>query len=132
MKVFARSPSILVVIIAVLVCGSHFTHGQSPREPARIIFDTDMGNDVDDVMALALLHALQSRGECRLLAVTLTKNDPLAGPFVDAINTFYGRGDIPIGVRREGGTREGSRFLKLVAQRDGDQWRYPHDLKNET
>ena len=31
-----------------------------------VIFDTDMGNDVDDALALAVLHALQSRGQCRL------------------------------------------------------------------
>jgi len=33
-----------------------------------VIFDTDMGNDVDDALALAMLHALESRGECRLRA----------------------------------------------------------------
>jgi inosine-uridine nucleoside N-ribohydrolase len=104
----------------------------SAPEPARIIFDTDMGNDIDDAMALALLHALQSRGECQVLAVTLTKNDPLAGPFVDAINTFYGRGEIPVGVRPEGGKKNGSRYLKLVEARDGDHLRYPHDLDNDT
>ena len=91
-----------------------------------------MGNDIDDAMALALLHALQSRGECQLLAVTLTKNDPMAGPFVDAINTFYGRSEIPIGVCRDHGTNSGSRYLKLAAVRDGDRWRYPHDLENST
>ncbi len=101
-------------------------------EPARIIFDTDMGNDVDDAMALALLHALQSRGECHLLAVTLTKKDPLAGPFVDAINTFYGRGDIPIGVRHEGGKNSGSRYLKLVTFMEHDHLCYPHTLVNDT
>jgi inosine-uridine nucleoside N-ribohydrolase len=91
-----------------------------------------MGNDVDDVMALALLHALQSRRECQVLAVTLTKNDPLAGPFVDAINTFYGRGDIPVGVRREGGKIEASRFLKLATVHDDQRLRYPNNLDNST
>ena len=41
-------------------------------EPVRIIFDTDMGNDIDDALALAVLHAFESRGEAKLLAVTLT------------------------------------------------------------
>ena len=31
-------------------------------EPVKLIFDTDMGNDTDDVMALCMIHALQSRG----------------------------------------------------------------------
>ena len=70
--------------------------------PVKIIFDTDIGNDVDDVLALSVLHALQSRGECELLAVTITKPDELAGPFVDAVNTFYGRPAIPIGFTHSG------------------------------
>lgn len=100
----------------------------APPEPTRIIFDTDMGNDIDDAMALAMLHALQTRGQCQILAVTLTKNDPLAGPFVAALDTFYGRGTIPIGVRREGGTNHENRFLKLADARDGDHLRYPRDF----
>ena len=63
-----------------------------------------MGNDVDDAMALAMIHTLETRGVCKLLAVTITKDHPKAGPFVDAINTFYNRGDIPIGVVRGGVT----------------------------
>src|SRR5690348_15323627 len=64
--------------------------------PVKVIFDTDIGNDVDDVLALSMLHALQTRGDCELLAVTITKPDDLAGPFVDALNTFYGRPGLPI------------------------------------
>jgi len=30
-------------------------------EPLSIVFDTDIGNDVDDVLALGMIHALQSR-----------------------------------------------------------------------
>ena len=62
-----------------------------PPVPVNPIFDTDIGNDCDDAMAWAVIHALRNRGECRLLAVTLTNPDPLAGQLVDAINTFYGR-----------------------------------------
>ncbi|MDW8309635.1 MAG: nucleoside hydrolase [Verrucomicrobiales bacterium] len=109
-------------------CGFLCLPSASAREPARIIFDTDMGNDVDDALALAVLHALESRGECRLLAVTLTNPDPLAGPFVDAVNTFYGRGNIPIGVRRDGATNAPSRFLPVAQIRDGRRLRYSHDL----
>ncbi|QNN21610.1 nucleoside hydrolase [Planctomycetales bacterium ZRK34] len=96
--------------------------------PAKIIFDTDIGNDCDDAMALAVIHALQSRGQCDLLAVTVTKDSTLAAPFVDAINTFYGRGDIPIGVVHNGKTPNNGKFLKLAAQKDDGKLRYPHDL----
>ena len=102
------------------------------REPVRLIFDTDMGNDIDDALALGVIHALQSRGECKLLAVTVTKDNQHSAPFIDAVNTFYGRGDIPIGVVRNGATPEDSRYTREVANRrtggEGSRHRYPHNL----
>ncbi|MCL4855217.1 MAG: nucleoside hydrolase, partial [Bryobacteraceae bacterium] len=100
--------------------------------PVRLIFDTDMGNDVDDAMALSMIHALQNRGECELLAVTVTKDNPYAAPFVDLMNTFYGRGGIPIGVVQKGVTPEDGKYNRAVvtATASGGGQRYPHDLKS--
>jgi hypothetical protein len=100
--------------------------------PVKVIFDTDIGNDVDDVLALSVLHALQSRGECELLAVTITKPDELAGPFVNAVNTFYGRPELPIGFTHSGLTNEPSKFLPLAEATDGGLPRYPHSLKRSS
>jgi inosine-uridine nucleoside N-ribohydrolase len=100
------------------------------QRPVPVIFDTDIGNDVDDALALGVIHALESRGECRLLAVTVTKDHELSAPFVDVVNTFYGRGDIPLGVVRRGVTPEPSKFTALANVRDGKRLRYPHDLLN--
>ncbi len=97
-------------------------------QPLPIVFDTDIGNDVDDALALAMIHSLQSRGECRLLAVTITKDDEDAAAFTDAVNTFYGYGATPIGVCRSGITPEASKFNVLARARDDGQLRYPHDL----
>src|ERR1035437_8432289 len=82
-----------------------------------VIFDTDMGNDVDDALALAMLHALESRGECRLLGVTVTKDNPWAAVYVDLVNTFYGRGQIPVGMVKGGVTPEGSPMIQTPAER---------------
>lgn len=98
--------------------------------PIPLIFDTDIGNDVDDALALGMIHSLQSRGECELLAVTTTKDHPLAAAFTDVINTFYGRGEIPIGVCRSGVTPEEGRFNVIASQKDGDQPRFAHDLRS--
>ena len=98
------------------------------KPPVPIIFDTDIGNDVDDALALGMIHALQSRRECNLLAVTITKDHQQAAAFTDAVNTFYGRGEIPIGVCRSGVTPEAGRFNGLSKQKDGASLRYPHDL----
>jgi inosine-uridine nucleoside N-ribohydrolase len=62
-----------------------------------VIFDTDMGNDVDDALALAMLHSLSDRGECALIGVTLTNANPAAVPYIRMIDRFYGRPDLPVG-----------------------------------
>ena len=100
------------------------------KEPVKLIFDTDMGNDIDDAMALAMIHSLISRGECELLAVTVTKDHPQAAAFVDLINTFYGRPDIPIGVVKGGMAKEQSKYTVLADHKHGNRQRYPHDLTN--
>ena len=103
--------------------------GQDQARPVPLIFDTDIGNDCDDVMAIGVIHALQSRGECELRAITITKDNPLAAAFADALNTFYGRGDVPIGVCDSGVTPEKGKFNVLAEARgDNGKYRYPHDL----
>jgi purine nucleosidase len=99
--------------------------GACADEPVRLIFDTDMCGDCDDVLALGMIHSLQSRGHCRLLAVTISVDHQQAAPFVNAVNTFYGRGEIPIGVVGKGGVVEKSAFLSLVEEKEGDNFRYP-------
>lgn len=85
--------------------------------PVPIVFDTDMGNDIDDAVALAILHALESRKEAKILAVTITKDNPQAAVFVDLVNAFYGRPEIPIGVVRNGKTPERSAMLYVPVEK---------------
>ena len=85
-------------------------------EPARVIFDTDMGNDVDDALALAMLHAFESRGEARILAVTVTKDNPWAAAFIDLLDRFYGRPGIPIGMVKDGKTKDDGNYTRVVAE----------------
>jgi purine nucleosidase len=104
---------------------------QPARQLVSLIFDTDMGNDIDDALALGLIHSLQSLGECKLLAVTVTKDNRYAGPYVDIVNTFYGRGHIPIGVVRGGVTPDDGAYLrKLATAADKGRPRYPHRLQD--
>jgi inosine-uridine nucleoside N-ribohydrolase len=82
--------------------------------PVRVVYDTDIGNDVDDAIGLAMLHAFETRGEAHLLAVTISKDNRFAAPFVSLFNAYYGRPDIPIGVVRNGKTPEDGAFLRQV------------------
>jgi inosine-uridine nucleoside N-ribohydrolase len=117
--------------VFALLAGAVTAAGAQGAVP--VIFDTDMGNDVDDAMALAMIHALESRGECELLAVTITKDNPYSATMVDLLNTFYGRPDVPIGVVRDGVTPEDGKYIRQVATaQDDGRLRYPHDLKSGT
>lgn len=117
-----------LALSAIGLTASPLALSQDTKKPIPLIFDTDIGNDVDDVLAMGVIHALETRKECKLLAVTITKDHPLAAPFVDAVNTFYGRGDIPIGVCRSGKTPDEGKFNGLAEVKDGNNYRYPHDL----
>lgn len=99
--------------------------------PVNLILDTDMGNDIDDALALALIHSLQNRGEVRLLAVTITKDNPYAAPFVDLVNTFYGRPAIPIGVVHNGKTPEDAAMIHGPAEQRiaAGAYLFPHRLR---
>lgn len=130
MSISSSSIRALLLALPLLLASNPVVIGQQPSDPVPLIFDTDIGNDCDDVLAMGVIHALQSRGECRLLAVTITKDHELAAPFADSVNTFYGRGEIPIGVCRSGVTPKAGKFNPLAAIKDGDAYRYPHDLES--
>jgi purine nucleosidase len=99
-------------LLLVLVLGA----AALGAEPVRVIFDTDMGNDVDDALALAMLHAFENRGEARILAVTITKDNPWSAAFVDLLDRFYGRPGIPIGIVKDGKTKDDGSYTRVVAE----------------
>ena len=61
MKSATVKPSI--VLFAVAAC---LTAAADKTTPVRIIFDTDMMGDVDDVGTVAVLHALADQGEAEI------------------------------------------------------------------
>ncbi len=74
-------------------------------EVPRVIFDTDMYTDYDDVGALAILHTLADAGECEIIAVGSNTwgEGNKAVAVCEIINAYYGRPDIPVGCARSGG-----------------------------
>ena len=68
-----------------------------PVAGVSIFLDTDLGIDIDDAGALAVLHTLADRGEATVLATVSNVYDPYAAAAIDAVNTYYGHPDIPIG-----------------------------------
>ena len=90
--------------------------------PKRVIFETDMSTDVDDVGALAVLHALADSGEAEILAISFNEVHPSAADAICAINTWYNRGNIPIGIYKgDLADPDESSYLDTIAN-------FPHNL----
>jgi len=108
-----------------------------PAEPpVKIILDVDLAEDVDDAGALGVLHALADRGEAEILAVMVCSKNEWVGPCADAINTYYGRPDLPIGYQRghqygylnekDADRETPSKYAEPVAKA------FPHDLQRSS
>jgi len=112
---------LLVIIIFILPTFLIAQEGTAKK----IIYETDMCADVDDVGALAVLHALANNGEAELLAVCFNEVHIYGAAAIDAINTWYGRGDIPVGIYKGNlDNPHGSGYLVHVAA-------FPHDLEKQ-
>jgi hypothetical protein len=107
----------MLACFALLIPFSTSPAFDPPAEPVRIIFDTDMDSDCDDVGALAMLHALADRGEARILATIVSSRHAWSPACVAAINTFYGRADLPIGCPKRGGAMKASKYAQAIAER---------------
>ncbi len=93
--------SVLVVIVAV---GCSPTNRSTEKEESQIkvIFETDMGNDVDDALALDMLYKYVDAGKVDLIGIMSNKESEYSAEYIDIMNTWYGYPQIPIGVVHEG------------------------------
>ena len=129
MTIVAMIPRVtLLVAVSFLPVAARAADAPASRPaattPVKVIFDTDMDSDCDDLGALAVLHALADRGEVEILATVTSSQNPWSAPCVDAVNTYYGRPDLPIGSPKGAGTQKPTKYGKEIAERFG------HDLRS--
>ena len=67
-----------------------------------VILDTDIGSSTDDLFALEMLYRYEDEGRCRLLGVMVDREGERNAAFADVMNTYFGHGDVPIGLVRDG------------------------------
>ena len=84
---------ILFMVLAVVLAGCNAGSTDVPS----IILDTDMGNDIDDALALAAMNRYIDLGRVKVLAIGMSKEGAEAAEYTDIVQTWYGHGDIPIG-----------------------------------
>lgn len=82
------------------------------NEPLAVIFDTDVGNDIDDVLALQMLFNYEKEGKIDLLGITIGKNNPYSILYVDAYCHLNNRGNIPLGFAYNGVNPEDNKYLR--------------------
>src|SRR5512145_104734 len=117
---------ISATIILLVIAGAALNDWAAPpltpalRPPVNIIFDTDMGGDCDDVGALFILHGAVERGEAKLLATMGCISAAAIAPALDAINTWFGRPEIPVGTLKDPGFIAGPHYTSEIARR------FPH------
>src|SRR3954454_11716921 len=63
----------------------------------RVIIDTDLSKWWDDVTALGIANVLARRGRIKLLGIVSDVPNKVAVSAIDAIDTAYRNGDVPIG-----------------------------------
>ena len=117
---------LIVLIVQILFMGCIRKTGKPSIQPVKIIFDTDLGPDYDDVGALAFLHAMADSGKAEILATIASNKNDLVAPSIDVINTYFGRKEIPIGAPKSAG-------VSLTASQhwpDSIVAKYPHSIKS--
>lgn len=68
----------------------------------KIILETDIGNDVDDALALDMLYKYLDAGDIDLLGIMINKEGNYPAEYTDIMNTWYGYTQIPIGIIHNG------------------------------
>lgn len=97
--------------------------GEGRSGPVNLILDTDIGPDCDDVGAVVVLHSLADRGEVNLLGMMCCTSSEWGAPCLEALNTYYGRPQIPVGTLKEAGFLDRSGYPEQIARR------FPHRLR---
>jgi inosine-uridine nucleoside N-ribohydrolase len=108
-RLLMRFPVIALLAVFALVT----VMVRAERVP--VFFDTDMETDCDDAAAMAVLHALADNGECQILATVVSVRDWASAATVAAINQYYGRPSLPLGMVKGEGVLEKSKFAGRIA-----------------
>ena len=97
-------PKFLVLAVLFVSCSSAEIE-KTPSDfsvATDVILDTDIGNSLDDLLALDILHHYCRKGTINLLSVMVNHDVPLAPQATDVFNTWYGAGQTPIGMVTDG------------------------------
>lgn len=100
-----------IVVLAVLMAGCQPPAKHTEADPVSVIFDTDIGNDIDDVLALQMLFNYEKQQKVKLLGITISKSNPRVVDYIDGYCRRNGRNDMPLGYAYAGVNPEPGKYV---------------------
>src|SRR5690554_8234854 len=88
---------LLAILLSSCTIGNKVVSNKKP-DPIKIIFETDIGNDVDDALALDMLYKYIDSNKIDLLGIMINKEREDSVNFIDLMTTWYGYRDNVIGI----------------------------------
>ncbi len=105
-------------------------------ERKNIIFDTDIGGDIDDSLALVQTINYVQKGKANLLCVSAVRNNWQCVAFSEMLLMHYGCGNVPvvkIGKMQFGVSRSFDRIKPIVfAKNENGSFKYPRKTNEKT
>ena len=85
-----------------------------------VILDTDIGNDIDDVLALTMLYNYHKEKRINLIGITINKANQKTIPYISILNSWHGFKHLPVGfIGSNGPTKEEGNYLNsLITAKD--------------
>lgn len=96
-KTILSVAAVAIAIGALAGCGAKKETETTENQPMKVIFETDMGNDIDDALAFDMLMKYQKEGKIELLGVATNKTEDGSIDYIDQLTTWYGCPDIALG-----------------------------------
>lgn len=101
MKMLRRIFAALALMTLATVAAAGAKKAPAPARvggEALVIIDTDLGNDIDDALAMALAYKAESRGRLKVLAIGCHKASPTAADYARVVSDFYGHPEVEVGM----------------------------------
>jgi inosine-uridine nucleoside N-ribohydrolase len=107
------------------------------KPPVGIVFDSDMGNSIDDALALAMLYGFDGKNEARVVSVSVSKSNLKAAAFCEVVGGFYAGGPspfrrpLPVGLSLDGKMPEDTPLLTVTLSKKDAEGKpvYEHGIE---
>ncbi|HVW10510.1 MAG TPA: hypothetical protein VHC90_18105 [Bryobacteraceae bacterium] len=113
------------------------------RPPTGITFDTEFGTSIDSVLTVALLRAMSSKGQCRVISVSVTNSNLQAAQAEEALSDFYlggalgagtgfGGGADKIGLATDGRIKTDTPIIRAILDKKNPEGKQAYPYKIES